>query len=170
MLDTGKLYIKYDPQVPDSKIAELFGRYGDVFDIDHHTTDPTIVYVVMDVKGAEEAVANLNGYQTSPGHRLVVEKYRARSPSPPPRPSEPDHMRLFVKNASADHSLEGLKTVFSRYGRVLRMVPDQKRKIVTYVYMDVEGGTKAINNLHGKAISKNGKPLVVELSHEPKGR
>ena len=32
--------------------------------------------------------------------------------------------------------------------------------------MDIEGGTKAINNLHGKAISKNGRPLVVELSHE----
>ena len=32
--------------------------------------------------------------------------------------------------------------------------------------MNVEGGNKAINNLHGKAISKNGKPLVVELSRE----
>ena len=84
----------------DSKIKELFGRYGDVLDLDPHTTDSSVVYVVsdpphfilnslshslslspsfswqtMDVKGAEEVVANLNGYQTSPGHRLVVEKY-----------------------------------------------------------------------------------------------
>ena len=35
--------------------------------------------------------------------------------------------------------------------------------------MDAEGGTKAINKLHGKAISKNGKPLVVELSYEVSG-
>ena len=84
----------------DTKIKELFGRYGDVLDLDPHTTDSSVVYVVsdpphcilnslshslslspsfswqtMDVKGAEEVVANLNGYQTSPGHRLVVEKY-----------------------------------------------------------------------------------------------
>ena len=32
--------------------------------------------------------------------------------------------------------------------------------------MDVEGGAKAISNLHGKTISKNGKPLIVELSYE----
>lgn len=32
--------------------------------------------------------------------------------------------------------------------------------------MDAEGGAKATNNLHGKAISKNGKPLVVEFSCE----
>ena len=32
--------------------------------------------------------------------------------------------------------------------------------------MDAEGGTKAVNNLHGKAISKNGKPLVVEPSYD----
>ena len=84
----------------DSKIKELFGRYGDVLELDPHTTDSSVVYVVsgpphcilnsppppppplpslswqtMDVKGAEEVVANLNGYQTSPGHHLVVEKY-----------------------------------------------------------------------------------------------
>ena len=33
-------------------------------------------------------------------------------------------------------------------------------------YMDAEGAQKAINGLHGKTISKNGKPLVVELSHD----
>lgn len=109
-------------------------------------------------------------------------------------------MRLFVKNVSADHDSSSLKSVFSRYGRVLKILPDLKRRNVTYVvseegreceggggkggrgagirndvhcsrnwlvqYMDVEGGNKAINNLHGKAISKNGKPLIVELSYE----
>ena len=30
---------------------------------------------VMDMKGAEEAVAKMNGYQITPDHRLVVEKY-----------------------------------------------------------------------------------------------
>ena len=30
----------------DSKIRELFGRYGDVLDLDPHTTDPSVVYVV----------------------------------------------------------------------------------------------------------------------------
>jgi hypothetical protein len=163
----------------DSEIRELFGRYGDVIDIDPHTSDPTVLYVVMDVKGAEEAVANMNGYQITPEHRLVVEKYRTRSPSPPPPPTLPagsdvlsgtDHVRLFVKNVPAEHDTASLRTLFSRYGRVLKILPDPKRRIVTYVYMDVEGGTKAINNLHGKAISKNGRPLIVELSHEPKPR
>ena len=32
----------------DSKIKELFGRYGDVLDLDPHTTDSSIVYVVSD--------------------------------------------------------------------------------------------------------------------------
>lgn len=45
-----------------------------------------------------------------------------------------------------------------------------ERTLVTQIsvlqYMDVEGGSKAINNLHGKAISKNGKPLIVEISRE----
>jgi hypothetical protein len=164
----------------DSKIKELFGRYGDVLELDPHTTDSSVVYVTMDVKGAEEVVANLNGYQTSPGHHLVVEKYRARSPSPPPQPPTAasaladlagvDHVKLFVKNMSADHSPANLRTVFSRYGRVLKMVPDSKRKNVTYIFMDAEGGAKAVNNLHGKAISKNGKPLIVEPSYDPRNR
>ncbi|CAI8039033.1 Tudor domain-containing protein 1 [Geodia barretti] len=177
----GKLYVKCPTEdMSDSKIKELFGRYGDVLDLDPHTTDSSIVYVTMDVKGAEEVVANLNGYQTSPGHRLVVEKYRARSPSPPPQPPAAasaladlagvDHVKLFVKNMSADHNPANLRTVFSRYGQVLKMVSDPKRKNVTYIFMDAEGGTKAVNNLHGKAISKNGKPLVVEPSYDPRNR
>lgn len=44
-----------------------------------------------------------------------------------------DHIKLFVKNMSADHSLTSLKTVFSRFGTVLKMVPDPKRKNVTYI-------------------------------------
>ena len=120
----------------------------------------------MNVKGAEEVVTNLNGYETSPGHHLVVEKYvstsshclcrwcifltkqcsslqRMRSPSPPP-PHPPsgsslsdltgvEHIKLFVKNMSTDHSLAHLKTVFSRYGKVLKMLPDPKRKNITYI-------------------------------------
>ena len=33
-------------------------------------------------------------------------------------------------------------------------------------YMDPEGGQRAMNTLHGKAIAKYSKPLVVEISHD----
>ena len=33
----------------ESEIRELFGRYGDVIEIDPHTTDPTVLYVVSSV-------------------------------------------------------------------------------------------------------------------------
>ena len=102
----------------------------------------------MDAKGADEVVANMNGYQVAPGHKLVVERYRVRSPSPPPLlptptphgadvPPSTEQVRLFVKNISTDHTPGSLKTVFSRYGRVWSVVPDPKRRNVAYV---VSGG------------------------------
>ena len=59
---------------------------------------------------------------------------KVHSPSPPPSlPLSDAVVRLFVKNVSADHNPASLKTVFSRYGEVIKMLPDPKRRNVTYV-------------------------------------
>ena len=46
-----------------------------------------------------------------------------------------------MKNVPAEHDTASLRTLFSRYGRVLKILPDPKRRIVTYVVREgVEGG------------------------------
>ena len=56
--------------------------------------------------------------------------------------------------------------LFATFGKVYRYIQDPQRKQVVYVHMSSENAQKAINGLHGKAISKNCHPLVVEQSKE----
>ena len=66
----------------------------------------------------------------------------SRSPSPPSSVSPAvsmeslpttDYMRLFVKNISTDLDPSSLKSVFGRYGQVLMIKSDPKRRNVAYI-------------------------------------
>ena len=87
-----------------------------------------------------------------------------------------------MKNIPLNRSMEDVKGMFKQFGTVIGMVPVPSRKNVVYMvrgqqnhkhtcivccvlqYMDPESAKQAIDGLHGKAVAKFSKPMIVEVS------